>query len=693
MQALYNTSVVLNDQKIELGINTIAKQARSSVLYKVGQAVLLATICVESKPIDNDFLPLSVQYIEKFYAIGKIPSGFIKREGKPSTFEILTSRIIDRSIRPLFPDGFYYPVQISVIALSIDPSIDLQLHALLASSIVLSTANINGIKSPTAVRLGSDLDSGTTIINPTTTTMANSGFDLFVSGIDEDLLMIEMQNLSTQSEVSEEDLIQYLEIAKTQIKSQTALFSEITAPFIKEVLNLALKADQDLDAQNTLVQTIKTKYKDELNQAIGLMARSERSDALNSLKSLLISEGNDENTVSKALAKAKKDMVRANILDHHIRPDGRGLEDIRKIDIHTNILPAVHSSALFTRGQTQALVTCTLGGENDAENTDYPSSNNAKDKFMVHYNFPPFSVGEAMPMMSISRRELGHGNLGKRALNSTLLDRDISIRLVSEILSSNGSSSMATVCGGSLALRASNVKVKDTIAGVAMGLVSSGTNFAILSDITGLEDHEGDMDFKVAGARGYITAMQMDIKLGGISQEILSLALAQAKRSRLKILDIMEEAIKAIDYNASILPVYENIKIDTAKIPEIIGRGGTTIREIIDKSGASIDIDRDAGMLKLCTNNAENMDIAKKMINEILSKAKPEVGEVFRGKVAKIMEFGAFIAHPSGVDGLLHAKKITPHKGCNVADYIKEGEELECKIIAINSGKIELDKA
>lgn len=682
---LYNEKAYLSGYNIELGINTIARQSLASVLYKVDKSVFLATICVDAKRSDLSFTPLNVQYIEKAYAVGKIPSGFIKREAKPSTFEVLTSRLIDRSLRPLFAKDFYYPVQINILALSLGQNTDVAYHALSAAAMALYVANLNALPLASATRIRE---------------LGNiRGFDLFVSGVDDRALMIEMQAVDKECRVDDTIMLELLDIAKDEIDKSCEVLHGILDPLRNAPLELPC-VNETSECMATL-EHIGSFYRERIDAALSFMAKSERHDALDKINDELTSDmigllhDSDEALVRKQVALtlqnfAKKAM-RSRILKTTIRPDGRALDEIRKIEIATNLLPSVHGSALFRRGGTEALVTCTLGSEQDMQSSDVPSRESTKEGFMLHYNFPPFCVGEASMIGSPSRRELGHGNLAYKALKSSIEDTR-TIRLVSEILSSNGSSSMATICGGYLALKAADISLDEVIAGVAMGLILDENNHAILTDITGLEDHYGDMDFKVAGSREYITAMQMDIKLGGLDASLLRDALKCAKSARARICDIMEAAIEDIELNTAILPAYKEIDINPSRIGEIIGRGGQVIRDIIEKSNVSIDIDRDAGMVKICGANTEGVNLASTMIKDIL-KARAEVGEVFCGKVARIMDFGAFISHPSGVDGLLHAKKITPSREAKVRDYIKEGEEIKVRITSINNGKIELDKA
>ncbi|HIO95599.1 MAG TPA: polyribonucleotide nucleotidyltransferase, partial [Campylobacterales bacterium] len=553
----------MNEQNIEISCNNlteryrfnkVAKQASGSVLYYAGDAVLLAAIAIDPKPVDEDFLPLTVQYIEKAYAAAKIPGGFIKRETKPSDFETLTSRIVDRSLRPLFPKGFHYPVVLTITVLSADPKIDMQVAAMHAASAALYTSDVPLNQLVSAVRLGKIEDE--VLINPTLIEQKDSTLDLLVVGSGSDVLMIEMcvnasQNEYIQqvNELEEDELLELLDIAQGAILEATNIYEAEFKVAKKEEIPLALAEDKE---DTELYDFITNNYKEAVEKAVQSMAKSERSQELKAVRQRIMDdleakngEEADKGLVSKMLEAYKKTIVRSLILDKNIRADGRALNEVRPIDIETNILPSVHGSCLFTRGQTQALVTATLGDSKSSQAYELIGSKNSLyETFMVHYNFPGFSVGEAKPARAPGRRELGHGNLAKRGLEPTLdLHRDGIIRLVSEILESNGSSSMATVCGGSLALKAAEVETEKLVAGIAMGLVTDGEKYAVLSDIMGLEDHDGDMDFKVTGTADGVTAMQMDIKLGGIEASVLKDALYQAKEGRLHILNIMEEAL------------------------------------------------------------------------------------------------------------------------------------------------------
>lgn len=682
----------------------MARAANGSVLYQNGGSVLLASVCAEeNNKYNDDFLPLSVQYIEKAYAGNKFPSGFVKREGKPSEFEILTSRLIDRTLRPLFPKGYKHITSIIVLMLSYDGKSDLQLNALNAASAALYISNLplESLKQNAVCGVRIGRKDGAFILNPTMEQMSESELDLFVSGRGDELLMIEMKSVRSKNganELSEEDMILALESAKNYICKATQTYHTHFLPHKKQ----SLAIDLSQDSLNTdLLEKIAKDYHTPILEAITFLAKSESQTRLHTIiKQAMEKYGiEDEKIAAEHIKAYKKKLVREMILDSSHRADGRGLKDVRPISIDTNILPFTHGSVLFTRGQTQALVTATLGGENDAQSYEMLGGKNAfKRRFLFHYNFPGFSVGEASMIGSVGRRELGHGNLARRALESSLTSQNKTIRLVSEILESNGSSSMASVCGGSLALCACGVEVDSLIAGVAMGLVTQGEKYAILTDISGLEDHDGDMDFKVAGGYKGISAMQMDIKLGGITKEILTQSLLQAKEARVQILKIMEEARVKIVLNHSILPKSESFKIAPHKIFEVIGQGGRVIKDIIERFEVSIDLERESGVVNLNASNKENLAKAKAFILELVSGSKSDrvdwesynVGERFIGKIKKITDFGVFVELPRGGDGLLHISKIIKDKEQSIHNLLQDRSELECEILSRNKSKVEL---
>ncbi len=699
-----NIEVSCNNLKEKYRFNKVAKQASGAVLYQCGDAVLLAAIAIDPKAVEEDFLPLTVQYVEKAYAAAKIPGGFIKRETKPGDFETLTSRIIDRSIRPLFPKGFNYPVVLTITVLSSDASVDMQVAAMHAASATLYTSDIQVNQAVSAVRLGKIDDE--VLINPTLVEQEDSTLDLLVVGSGSDILMIEMcvhasekEHIQTSNELEEDELLEILDIAQSAIKQASKEYETEFKIAKKEPEVLELLEEKE---DKELYAFIEENYAEEVSLAVQSMAKSERSQELKKVRNKIMEaleekgEEVDKDLISKMLEAYKKSVVRSLILEKEVRADGRALNEVRPIDIETNILPSVHGSCLFTRGQTQALVTATLGDAKASQAYDLIGSKNAQyETFMVHYNFPGFSVGEAKPARAPGRRELGHGNLGKRGLEPTLdLKRDGTVRLVSEILESNGSSSMATVCGGSLALRAAEVETSKLVAGIAMGLVSDGEKHCVLSDIMGLEDHDGDMDFKITGTSDGITAMQMDIKLGGIDAEVLKEALYQAKEGRLHILNIMEEALLEMQ-PSSALPSSVTFDIDASTIPAIIGKGGGTIREIIEEFSVSIDIDRDNNKVKITGSSKEDVNGAKAFIDNIASAPVKkqmvyEVNKQYAGKIKKIVEFGLFIEMPDGFDALLHISKVAKERVNNLGERYSVGDAIDIIVLEQNGKKVEL---
>ena len=699
-----NIVVSCNNLEEKYRFNKVAKQASGAVMYRCGDAVVLAAIAIDPKPVDEDFLPLTVQYIEKSYAAAKIPGGFVKRETKPGDFETLTSRIVDRSLRPLFPKGFHYPVVVTITVLSADENVDMQVAAMHAASAALYTSDIPVNQVVSAVRLGKIDDE--VLINPTLIEQEESTLDLLVVGSGSDILMIEMcvhasekEHVQLTNELEEDELLEIIDIAQTAIEQATVEYEVGFKSAKKEEIELELTQEKE---DETLYNFIAENYADAVADAVQSMAKSERSQELKNVRQSIMNaleekgEEADKELVSKMLEAYKKSVVRSLILDKSVRADGRALNEVRPIDIETNLLPSVHGSCLFTRGQTQALVTATLGDMKSAQSYDLIGSKSVRyETFMVHYNFPAFSVGEAKPARAPGRRELGHGNLGKRGLEPTLdIKRDGTIRLVSEILESNGSSSMATVCGGSLALRAAEVETSKLVAGIAMGLVTDGQKHCVLSDIMGLEDHDGDMDFKITGTKDGVTAMQMDIKLGGIEAEVLKDALYQAKEGRLHILGIMEEALKEMN-PSSALPSSVEFSIESSHVPAIIGKGGGTIREIIEKYGVSIDIDRDANSVKITGDSKEEVEGAKAFIDSIISTPVKKqmvykVNTQYSGKIKKIVEFGMFIEMPDGYDALLHISKVAKERVNNLEERYKVGDAIDIIVLEQKGKKVEL---
>jgi polyribonucleotide nucleotidyltransferase len=735
-------SIEVNNQTEIYDIGKVARHAAGAALLTIKDTVILATVARDDRQVEENFLPLTVQYIEKTYAAGKIPGGYIKRETKPGDFETLTSRIIDRSLRPLFPKGYAYPTQIVLFVLSCDPEVDLQVAALNAASAALYLSDIPVNRPVAGVRVG--CVDGEFVVNPTNSVLKQSTLDLYVAGTKEELLMIEMRSLPSidpepvpmaaidpmldpslgkgllslqkSNEFDEEHMVEAIAAAQNAITRAASAYEEAFTPIKKESANLEYKPEL---VNESIYVYIDEMYKNEVAEAINQMAKSERATELKRIVSSIMeddiaqSEGWDKELVSTVLDAYKKKIVRDQIIHKGVRADGRGLKEVRQITIETNILPKAHGSCLFTRGQTQALAVVTLGSDQDGQMFDILTEKGVQtDTFMVNYNFPGFSVGEAGPMRPPGRRELGHGNLAKRALTPTIdMNSLYTIRLVSEILESNGSSSMATVCGGSLALRAAGVNTSALVAGVAMGMVFEDDKYAILTDIMGLEDHDGDMDFKVAGTKEGITALQMDIKLGGIELNVLKEALYQAKEARSHILDIMEEADEKIELNDEVLPKLELFSVDPSRIVDIIGQAGKTIREIIERFEVSIDLDREKGEVKIAGDKKQQVEAAKDYIIEITQKDNsrggfkgrggsrerqkdaPEFkpGSIYEGEVKRIVDFGAFVGLPGDIDGLLHVSKIAKERVNNVNDYLKEGEMVKVKILEQKGHKISLE--
>lgn len=688
-------SVDIANKKEVFSFNRVAAQANGSVWYTQGDAVLIATVVVDTKPVDEDFLPLMVQYIEKSYAAAKFPGGFIKREAKPSDFETLTGRIIDRSLRPLFPQGFNYPVTITVMVVSSDSAVDMQVAAITAANAALLVSGLGINDSISAVRIGKIENK--IVTNPTLDSQANSTLDLLVVGKKDEIMMIEMRSL-LESNISEQELGELIESASDTISQSCVEYEKQFLPFKKDLINLPLNNKEDSE----LIEYILTNHTLQIRDAIEHMAKSERSDALDKLLLLLqkslsdLGVDKDSKELAVVISKCKTKLFRSMILDEQKRADGRELNEVRNITIETNILPSVHGSCLFTRGQTQALATVTLGNSKDAQSYELITEKNSlSESFMVHYNFPGFSVGDTKPIGPTNRRELGHGNLAKRALEPTIKkDNSQTIRVVSEILESNGSSSMATVCGGSMALLAAGVKLENLVAGVAMGLVCEDDKYAVLTDIMGLEDFEGDMDFKIAGTKDGVTAMQMDIKYRGVKTNILQKALLQAKEGKEHILLIMNEAsTKIITSNA--LPKIIEFSIHPSKIVDVIGKAGSVIREIIEKYEVAIDLDRDNGGVKLSGKDSAKLEAAKEHILELTNMPikeamQFELNKSYIGKVKKIVDFGIFVEMPDGFDALLHNSKMDKIKRDDWSSKYTVGQEIEVIVMEQSGKKIDL---
>ena len=667
----------------------MAKQASGAALVTTGETVVLATAVASPDPREGiDFFPLTVDYREYTYAGGRIPGGFIKREGRPSEKEVLTSRQIDRPIRPLFPEGFRNETQIIALVFSADKQNDPDVIGINAAAAALALSDIPFSATVGAVRVGRV--NGEFVINPTYEERAETTVNIMVVGHKDGIVMIE----SGAKEETEEVILAAIEFAHTEIKKIVAAIEELvskagkpkrafTAPVFDEEYYGALKAkvgDRLKDALDTKAHA-KTESYALVKQIKDELAKELPADDPDAKKKLA--------TYYEAL---RERLFREQVTKERIRPDRRAFDEIREITIETGVLPRTHGSALFTRGETQALVTATLGTADEGQRLE-SFEGEKKKTFMLHYNFPPFSVGETGRMTGTGRREIGHGALAERAISAVLPSAEASpytMRVVSDILESNGSSSMASVCGASLALYDAGIPLTGSVAGVAMGLVKEGDDYAILTDIAGAEDHYGDMDFKVAGTRKGITALQMDIKIGGLTREILQQAMQQAKRGRLFLLDKMDAVLDGPRTERSqYAPRIETIMIPTDKIRDLIGKGGATIRGIIEQTGAKIDVD-DSGKVSVASSDADGLKKALEIIGNIT--AVPEIGKIYLGKVVRLAEFGAFVELFPGTDGLLHISEIAEHRVKEVKDELREGDQVMVKVLAIEGNRIKLSR-
>ncbi|WP_144373088.1 polyribonucleotide nucleotidyltransferase [Vogesella urethralis] len=674
---------------VTLETGEVARQASGAVLVSVEDTVVLVSV-VGSKNVKpgQDFFPLTVDYLERTYAAGKIPGGFFKREGKQSEKEILTSRLIDRPIRPLFPEGFYHDVQIVATVMSLNPEVDSDIPAMIGASAALAISGLPFNGPIGAVRVG--YANGEYILNPTKTELLTSEMDLVVAGTERAVLMVE----SEAKELSEAVMLGAVVFGHDQMQAAITAINE----FADEVNPVMW--DWEAPAKNeALIAQIRDISGEAIANAFRIRQKGARSEALNAawaaVKAALITEDTDTlvaNEIKGIFKSLEAEIVRGQILSGEPRIDGRDTRTVRPIAIRTGVLPRVHGSSLFTRGETQAIVTTTLGTKQDEQIID-ALAGEYTDRFMLHYNFPPYSTGEAGRMGPPKRREIGHGRLAKRALAQVLPAEDefgYTMRVVSEITESNGSSSMASVCGGCLALLSAGVPLKAHVAGIAMGLILEGNRFAVLTDILGDEDHLGDMDFKVAGTAAGVTALQMDIKIQGITKEIMQIALEQAKEGRLHILGHMKEAIEGPQELSSHAPRLYVMKINPEKIREVIGKGGETIRGITKDTGCEINIEED-GTITIASVSNEGAEAAKKRIEEIT--AEVEVGKVYEGPVVKILDnnVGAIVSIMPGKDGLVHISQIAHERIKNVSDYLKEGQIVKVKAIEMDDrGRVRL---
>ncbi len=679
----FKEEIDFGGKKLTLETGKVARQADGAIIATWGETVVIATV-VGAKKVnpETDYFPLSVNYQEKYYSAGKIPGGYFKREARPTESETLISRLIDRPIRPLFPEDFRNEVQVLPTVLSYDNENEADILSIIASSAALSISGLP-FKAPVAAsRVG--FVGGKCVLNPTKKELENSKLDLVVAGTKDAVLMVE----SEASGLTEKEMLEAVKFGHENFISVIKGIEKLVKKCSKESWKIEKK---DFTKVSKKIEKELTK---DLEKAFSEKDKKTRSEliSLAGEKCKALFENDEdllEHEVMLQLKNLEKNIVRTRILKSKKRIDGRGLSDVRPIKCEVGILPRVHGSALFTRGETQALVTTTLGTSDDEQRIE-SLEGLRRERFMLHYNFPPFSVGET-GRIGTGRREVGHGKLAWRALNSSLPKKDnfpYTLRIVSEITESNGSSSMATVCGSSLALMDAAVPIAEPVAGIAMGLIKEKDKFSILSDILGDEDHLGDMDFKVAGTKDGITSLQMDIKITGITFEIMEKALAQAKEGRVHILNEMNKTLKSSRKEVGKhTPKMETIKVDKKDIATVIGKGGATIREIVEKSGAKVDV-KDTGEVTVAAANEETRKIAVQMINELV--AKPEMGKTYKGKVVKIMEFGAFVNFLGKQDGLVHISQLAAKRVQKVTDVVKEGDEVSVKVIGFDRGKVKL---
>lgn len=670
-------------KKLTLETGRVARQADGAVMLTCGDTVILATaVAAKSAKPDIDFFPLTVNYQEKYYASGKIPGGYFKREARPTESETLISRLIDRPIRPLFPSSFRNEVQVLPTVISYDKDNDPEVLALIASSAALAISGIPFMGPVAAAKVG--MIDGNFILNPTKEQIVSSNLELVVAGTADAVLMVE----SEASGLSEKQMLDAVKFGHDKANEVINLIKE----FAKEAAKprWVIEEKDFTELKNKISKAVSV----DLQKAFDQKDKQTRSNLIGEAKEKAKKLFDGDETYSAVeindqFKNVEKDIVRTQILKDSKRIDGRKLNEVRDIRCEVGVLPKVHGSALFTRGETQALVVATLGTQDDEQRLE-TLDGLVRSRFMLHYNFPPFSVGE-VGRIGTGRREIGHGKLAWRAINASLPSKEefpYTFRIVSEITESNGSSSMATVCGSSLALMDAGVPIKKPIAGIAMGLIKEGNDYSILSDILGDEDHLGDMDFKVAGTDDGITSLQMDIKITGITFEIMEKALAQAKEGRIHILGemakTMKESRKELSKNT---PKMEKMQVDKKDIAAVIGKGGATIREIVELSGAKLDINDD-GVITIAAADEESRNKAVKLIKDIV--AKPEMGKIYKGKVVKIMEFGAFVNFLGKQDGLVHISQLAAKRVENVSDVVKEGDEVSVKVVGFDRGKVKL---
>jgi polyribonucleotide nucleotidyltransferase len=681
-------SIQYGKHTLTLETGEIARQADGAVMVSLDDTTVLVTVVGKREVKEGqDFFPLTVDYQERTYAAGKIPGGFFKREGRPSEKETLTSRLIDRPLRPLFPEAFYNEVQIVATVMSSDSEIDSDIPAIIGASAALAISGIPFYGPIGAARVG--YINGEYVLNPTATELKETQLDLVVAATESAVLMVE----SEAQELSEDVMLGAVVYGHEQQKAVIGLINELAAEVGKEPWDWA---PPETDA--AMVEKLHALAANDINEAYKIKSKQARSSKLDEIKSRVLGEmitpdtdTNTANQIKDALFKLEASVVRSQILNGEPRIDGRDTRTVRPISIRTGVLPRTHGSALFTRGETQALVVATLGTGRDEQIID-ALQGEYHDRFMLHYNMPPYATGETGRVGTPKRREIGHGRLAKRALIAALPSQEefgYTIRVVSEITESNGSSSMASVCGGCLALMDAGVPVKAHVAGIAMGLIKEGNRFAVLTDILGDEDHLGDMDFKVAGTETGITALQMDIKITGITAEIMKVALAQAKEGRMHILGLMKQAMgHSREELSAFAPRIITLKINPEKIRDVIGKGGAVIRALTEETGTTIDIDDD-GTIKIGCVNAEAGEEAKRRIE--LITAEVEVGQVYEGTVLKLLDIGAIVSLLPGKDGLVHISQIAHQRVNNVADFLKEGQQVKVKVLEVDDrGRVRL---
>ena len=685
----YKKTAKLGNNEIIFETGKLARQATGAVLVSSGNTQVLSTVVVGKPPGEHQgFFPLTVNYLEKTYATGKIPGGFFKREGRPTEKETLTSRLIDRPIRPLFKQDFLYEVQVICTVLSSDKDEDPDILSFLGASAALAISGLPFQGPLGAARVG--FIEGQYTINPKRSEMENSYLDMVIAGSDAAVIMVE----SEAKELTEDQMLGGILFAHQEMQEVIEAIKEMANGIGKEPFEYEPKTiDEDL------LKSVEETFSENLTKAYLIKDKQERVQAISKIKEKLLEQKlskDDDSEISEsdvldAFKKIEKKIVRTRLLNGEARIDGRDLDMVRPISVEAGLLKNTHGSALFTRGETQAIVTATLGSPRQAQLID-ALEGEFKDQFMLHYNFPPYSVGEASFLAGPKRREIGHGKLARRALEAVLPDPEefpYTIRVVSEITESNGSSSMASVCGTSLALMDAGIPIKKSVAGVAMGLVKENEDFAVITDILGDEDHLGDMDFKVAGTADGITALQMDIKIDGITEQIFDEALKKANTARAVILEKMnDELSESREQLSSKAPQAVIVQIDTKKIKDIIGKGGETIRRLVEETGAQIDVD-DSGKVTIYGDTPDSRAMAVEQINAVT--AEPEINKIYTGKVANIVEFGAFVTIMPGRDGLVHISEIAEERVENVSDYFVEGEEVKVKVLEVDrQGKIRL---